>query len=123
MFLPSKTVRFLNSISFLSGMKKKVGLGPVKRYGVRYGRTTKYKAAKIEINQKKPQQCPYCGKPKAHRVFAGVYECSRCGAKFTGKAYYLEQKITIEQAEPEAEKTLLQEESALETEETTHAGA
>ncbi|MBI4141362.1 50S ribosomal protein L37ae [Candidatus Woesearchaeota archaeon] len=82
-------------------MQKDVGLGPVKRFGVRYGRTTKYNRAQIEIQQKKPQVCPYCKKAKAKLVFVGVYKCSRCGVKFTGKAYFLEQKIKIEEQVPE----------------------
>ena len=82
-------------------MRKDVGLGPVKRFGVRYGRTTKYNRAQIEIQQKKPQVCPYCKKPKAKLVFVGVYACAHCGAKFTGKAYFLEQKIKIEEAPEE----------------------
>lgn len=82
-------------------MRKDVGLGPVKRFGVRYGRTTKYNRAQIEIEQKKPQVCPYCKKPKAKLVFVGVYKCSHCGVKFTGKAYFLEQKVKIEEQVPE----------------------
>ncbi len=84
-------------------MEKEAGLGPVKRLGVRYGRTTKYNLAKIEFEQKKPQKCPYCKKAKAKRQFAGVYECAQCGSKFTGKAYFLEQKIRNEQEEENAE--------------------
>jgi len=74
-------------------MEKEAGLGPVKRFGVRYGRTTKYNLARIEKEQKKPQKCPYCKKEKARRVFAGVYECSTCKSKFTGKAYFIEQTL------------------------------
>ncbi|MBI4140464.1 50S ribosomal protein L37ae [Candidatus Woesearchaeota archaeon] len=82
-------------------MQRDVGLGPVKRFGVRYGRTTKYNRAQIEIQQKKPQVCPYCKKPKAKLVFVGVYACRQCGAKFTGKAYFLEQKVKVEAEVPE----------------------
>ena len=91
-------------------MEKKVGLGSVKRFGVRYGRTTKFNLAQIEIPQRKLQKCPYCHKTKAKRAFAGVYDCSVCGAKFTGKAYFLEQKIGAE--EMPAEITIEEKESA-----------
>lgn len=99
-------------------MEKDAGLGPVKRLGVRYGRTTKYNLAKIEFEQKKPQKCPYCKKAKAKRQFAGVYECAQCGAKFTGKAYFLEQKISNEQEEEPVGVVAAQEEApAVEEEE------
>ena len=78
-------------------MEKKAGLGSVKRFGVRYGRTTKFNLAQIEIPQRKLQKCPYCHKTKAKRAFAGVYECSVCKSKFTGKAYFLEQKVRVEE--------------------------
>ena len=65
------------------------GLGPVKRFGVRYGRTVKHKRGNIEREQKKPQICPYCKRPKAKRLSAGIYNCQKCNSKFTGKAYFL----------------------------------
>ena len=93
-------------------MAGKKGLGPVKRFGVRYGRTVKHKRAKVEIEQKKPQLCPYCRRPKAKRLSAGIYKCKKCNAKFTGRAYFLaplvkeqvrEEKPIIETKEEEAE--------------------
>ncbi|MDO8661382.1 MAG: 50S ribosomal protein L37ae [Candidatus Woesearchaeota archaeon] len=72
---------------------KKLGLGPVKRFGTRYGRTTKMRLAAVEVQQKQAQQCPYCQKPKAHRLSYGIYSCECCGKKFTGPAYALTQKI------------------------------
>ena len=71
------------------------GLGPVKRYGTRYGRTTKHKAAKIEIEMKKDHPCPYCAKPKVHRVSFGICQCEKCNAKFTAKAYTVGQKLSL----------------------------
>ncbi len=71
------------------------GLGPVKRYGTRYGRTTKNKAAKIEIEQKKLHKCPYCGKPKVSRVAYGIWQCSKCNSKFTARAYTVGPKLSI----------------------------
>lgn len=90
-------------------MEKDVGLGSVKRFGVRYGRTTKHNFAKIENEQRKLQKCPQCKKQKVTRVFVGVYSCSHCGAKFTGKAYFLEQKVTISAAEEEVPVEVVEE--------------
>ncbi len=77
----------------------RVGLGPVKRFGVRYGRTIKHNLAKIEIEQKKDHICPYCAKPKVHRVSYGIWLCDKCNAKFTAKAYTVGTKLSlVEQA-------------------------
>ncbi len=63
------------------------GLGPVKRFGTRYGTTVKYKRAQVEKEQKKPQKCPYCLKLAAKRIAEGIYVCHKCNSKFTGGAY------------------------------------
>jgi len=78
------------------------GLGPMKRFGVRYGRTVKHKRAKLEREQKKPQVCPYCRRPKAKRLSIGIYECKKCKSKFTGRAYFLPPivKAQVKEAEP-----------------------
>lgn len=68
-------------------MAKEKGLGPAKRFGARYGATTKHRFASIEKEQKKPQICPYCSKPKAKRISYGIFECKKCNSKFTGRAY------------------------------------
>ena len=82
-------------------VENKIGLGSVKRFGVRYGTTPKFKLAKIEKLQKQPQKCLSCLKPKAWRIATGIYKCEKCGAKFTGGAYYVETKAP-EAAEEEA---------------------
>ncbi len=75
------------------------GLGPVKRFGVRYGRTVKYKLAKIEIEQKKAHVCPYCSKPKVYRIAYGIWQCGKCKNKFTAHAYTVGRKLSlVEQA-------------------------
>jgi len=71
------------------------GLGPVKRFGVRYGRTVKYKLAQIEIEQKKAHICPYCSKPKVHKVAYGIWQCDKCHSKFTASAYTVGKKLTL----------------------------
>ncbi|MBI4144519.1 50S ribosomal protein L37ae [Candidatus Woesearchaeota archaeon] len=72
-------------------MTEIVGVGPVKRYGTRYGRTNRFKAAQIEFDQRKPQKCPFCLKDKAKRTSLGVYECSSCFSKFAEDAYFIGQ--------------------------------
>ncbi len=71
------------------------GLGPVKRFGVRYGRTLKYKRAKIEIEQKKDHKCPYCLKPAVHRLSVGIWKCDKCLITFTARAYTVGKKLTL----------------------------
>lgn len=89
-------------------MAKEEGLGSVKRFGVRYGRTGKFKLAKIEKVQKMPQKCPYCNKMQAKRISVGLYVCYNCKSKFTGKAYSVEQKIVTKEL-PEENVEAVQE--------------
>lgn len=92
-------------------MAEESGLGSVKRFGVRYGRTGKFKLAKIEKIQKMPQKCPYCNKLKAKRISVGLYYCYNCKSKFTGKSYSVEQKIvTKELPEETAQEAHIEEE-------------
>ncbi len=86
-------------------MEKKVGLGSVKRFGVRYGRTTKHRLAKIEKQQKAPQKCPYCLKFGVKRVAVGIFECPTCKSKFTGKAFTVGALVLGEEEEGVAVKT------------------
>lgn len=67
--------------------EKKEGLGPVKRFGVRYGRTVKFKRAVIEKMQKASTKCPYCHKDKVEKISKGIWHCLKCKNKFTGQAY------------------------------------
>lgn len=71
------------------------GLGPVKRFGTRYGRTLKYKRAKIEIEQKKSHKCPFCLKPAVHRLSVGIWKCDKCNETFTARAYTVGSKLTL----------------------------
>lgn len=59
----------------------------VKRFGVRYGRTLKKKLGRIEAQQKKLHQCPYCRYAKVSRRSAGIWHCGKCDATFTSRAY------------------------------------
>lgn len=59
----------------------------IKRYGVRYGRTTKRKLGALEATQKKSHQCPQCRYETVKRQSAGIWHCSKCNMTFTSKAY------------------------------------
>lgn len=83
--------------------EKKQGLGPVKRFGVRYGRTTKFKRAAIEIMQKNSTKCPYCNKNKVIRKSKGIWHCKKCKNTFAGQAYTFVAKPSIAALPPIAE--------------------
>ena len=68
-------------------MAKEKGLGSVKRFGVRYGRTVKRKLAVLEAEYKRKHKCPYCHYDAVRRISTGIWACGKCGSKFTGKAY------------------------------------
>lgn len=90
-------------------------LGSAKRFGPRYGRTPKYKLAKIEAAQHEKHICPYCRAPKAKRLSAGLWFCKGCGSKFTGKAYALK-KIILKEEKEEAVGETEEKETVEETE-------
>jgi large subunit ribosomal protein L37Ae len=64
----------------------------VKRFGARYGTTIKLRLGKVEAEQRRLHKCPYCNSIKVKRVFLGVWQCRKCEAKFTGRAYTVAQK-------------------------------
>jgi large subunit ribosomal protein L37Ae len=76
-------------------MVKKVTYGSVKRLGTRYGRTLRFKLGKIESEQRKKHKCPYCNYVQVRRVSAGIWQCKKCDAKFTNKAYTVGKLSTI----------------------------
>ena len=99
-------------------IEEKVGLGSVKRFGARYGRKLKVKFSKIETEQRKFHKCPYCNKVAVKRVAVGIWNCKKCNAKFTGKAYSVSKKIIIkESAEMAEEEPVAANEETGETEE------
>jgi large subunit ribosomal protein L37Ae len=66
-------------------MTKKVG--STGRFGARYGRGVKVVVKKIEEKQKITYVCPSCKSKSLKRVSVGIWECSKCNAKFAGGAY------------------------------------
>ncbi|MEA2037664.1 MAG: 50S ribosomal protein L37ae [Nanoarchaeota archaeon] len=78
--------------------------GSTKRFGARYGRKLKERFGKIEREQRKKQKCPYCSAIKVKRIAVGIWECGKCDAKFTGKAYTVSKKgLTNEEVVDEKE--------------------
>lgn len=78
-------------------MAEEIKLGSVKRFGPRYGRKVKQKFAEVETLQRKKYKCPYCMQVRVKRLAAGIWECSKCGSKFTGKAYTVPKKIILKE--------------------------
>ncbi len=91
-------------------MKTEEKLGSVKRFGARYGRKPKLKFSKIETEQRKLHKCPYCSKVAVKRVAAGIWQCRKCDAKFTGKAYSVTRKIITKEAKVQEELPIEKEE-------------
>jgi large subunit ribosomal protein L37Ae len=91
-------------------MAKKVDIGPAKRYGTRYGRRNREKAGILEQQYRKPQKCPYCKYVKVKRISSGIWQCEKCKAKFTGRAYTFEpSKKTIREVVTEEEVKSIEE--------------
>jgi len=101
--------------------KTKEGLGPVKRFGVRYGRTVKFKRAAVEMLQKASTKCPYCAKHHVKRISKGVWNCLKCGNKFTGQAYTFTLKSAMSSLPPIAQVLAEIKRPAEENEEATEA--
>lgn len=59
----------------------------VKRLGTRYGRTIRKRLSKVESQQRRKHRCPYCAYERVRRGAAGIWLCSKCGSKFTSRAY------------------------------------
>lgn len=78
-------------------MKTIEKLKSAKRFGPRYGKRLKLRVAKIEEESRKIHKCPYCNYKAVKRVGVGIWFCRKCKAKFTGKAYSVEKKISFEE--------------------------
>jgi len=91
-------------------MAKAKTLGTAKRFGPRYGKTVKEKFAKIEKEVRKKHKCPYCNKVSVRRISAGIWSCSKCGKKFTGKAYSPLRRVIGKEKQIEVIEELTEEE-------------
>jgi large subunit ribosomal protein L37Ae len=67
----------------------------VRRYGTRYGRRNREKVALLEVEQKKKHKCPKCNFPSVYRLSVGIWQCGKCKAKFTSRAYNVEKPGAI----------------------------
>ena len=78
--------------------KKSSNAGSAKRYTTRYGGSNRQKVGAIESESRKKHKCPYCNANRVRRITYGVWNCTKCLKKFTGKAYTLStrKKITTE---------------------------
>jgi len=65
------------------GRTKKVGVAG--KYGSRYGLRIRRKV--VDVEKKKSKSCPTCGKKQLKRVASGIWECKKCGNKFSGGTY------------------------------------
>jgi len=88
-------------------MAKQEKAKSTKRFGARYGRTVKERFGAIESEQRKLHKCPYCEKEKVKRLSPGIWQCKKCNAKFTGRAYTItsKKKVKEEIEEPIEETT------------------
>ena len=78
-----------------------------KRFGARYGARLKKKFAEVESQQKMTYPCPYCTYVKVKRVSMGVWQCKKCEAKFSSKAYSVG-KVEIKVEEEQEDKKSIQ---------------
>ena len=74
-------------------MKKTKKVKSSGRYGSRYGVGIRKKVTKVEERQNAEATCPFCKFKRIQRKAAGLFECKKCGAKFTGGAYESETLI------------------------------
>jgi large subunit ribosomal protein L37Ae len=60
------------------------------RFGSRYGVGIRKRILTVEDKQSNLSACPFCGFDRIKRVSAGLFNCTKCSAKFTGGAYVTE---------------------------------
>ncbi|MGD1061029.1 MAG: 50S ribosomal protein L37ae [Methanomassiliicoccales archaeon] len=57
------------------------------RFGARYGVVVRKLTRDIEKAEKTKYECPTCHHASVKRVSSGIWECSRCDAKFAAASY------------------------------------
>ncbi len=97
-------------------MAKEKKIGSTKRFGPRYGRRIKKRFGEIEAEQRKLHKCPYCNAVKVKRESVGIWNCKKCGAKFTGKAYTISKKVIKDVEEEPIEEIQEEQEEDVEEE-------
>ncbi len=71
----------------MAEQKKKGRTGSAGRFGARYGRVARRRVAEIEAEMREDHACPECGEPRVERQGTGIWECGKCGHRFTGGTY------------------------------------
>ncbi len=70
-------------------MVKPVSSG--KTFGTRYGRRNRDKYSALANTARAKHTCPYCHYQQVKRLASsGIWECRKCGTKFTARAYTIE---------------------------------
>jgi large subunit ribosomal protein L37Ae len=76
------------------GRKKRTKkMGPAGGFGIRYGLSVRKKYNKIISNMRSDHECPKCGLRKVRRESVGIWNCRKCGFRFTGGSYVPSSKI------------------------------
>lgn len=60
------------------------------RFGARYGKKVRSKLVRVEGKQRASQKCLICNKEGAKRISKGIWNCNKCGKKFSADAYVTE---------------------------------
>jgi len=70
-------------------MVKPVASG--KTFGTRYGRQNRDQYAALANTARRKHKCPYCAYVQVKRLASsGIWQCRKCGVKFTGRAYTID---------------------------------
>ncbi|MFQ5887300.1 MAG: 50S ribosomal protein L37ae [Candidatus Hydrothermarchaeales archaeon] len=67
--------------------KRTKKVGPAGKFRTNYGMSLRKKYAGVDRKMRIPHKCPNCEKMAVKRKAAGIWECRKCGAKFSGGAY------------------------------------
>jgi len=81
-------------------------IGSMKRLEARYGRKTRERVGIIEAELHKKHICPNCRTPNVKRVFVGVWQCRKCGHKFTSKAFTVDKTPSIKDSNASQEQEM-----------------
>ncbi len=57
------------------------------RFGVRYGARLRKRIREIDATVKVSHRCPRCRLVKVKQAGVGIWECRKCGYKYTGGAW------------------------------------
>jgi large subunit ribosomal protein L37Ae len=57
------------------------------RFGARYGVVVRNRVRDIEKVKTSYHECPRCHRPSVTRICSGIWQCSKCDAKFAAGAY------------------------------------